>query len=246
MSDSACLDYSLYLKRYAEGEWRATIFRDLIVTEIEGWETRKPTVLDIGCGKGFDDDPGLQKSIAMHAGDYLGVEPDKAIELGPIFSSVSHCLFEEAPIASGSVDIAFAVMVIEHLPQPQLFWDKLFDVLRPGGVFWGFSMDTRHWFVNASNLTKKLGIKDWYLDRLHGNESQVRYENYPVYYRSNNPQQINELTKSFQSTIYLNFRKVGQLDYYFPARLRYIGRCLDTLSIIMGRPGSIMAVRVEK
>jgi len=48
------------------------------------------------------------------------------------------------------IDIAFACMVQEHLTTPQLFFDRLCDCLKPGGIFWGFTVDARHPFVAAS------------------------------------------------------------------------------------------------
>ena len=43
-----------------------------------------------------------------------------------------HSLFEEATIEAESVHLAFAVMVLEHLPSPQGFWEKLRATLRQG------------------------------------------------------------------------------------------------------------------
>ena len=40
--------------RYRKGEWRSTIFRDMILTEARAQQPF-PTFLDIGCGTGFDD-----------------------------------------------------------------------------------------------------------------------------------------------------------------------------------------------
>ncbi len=96
-----------YLERYRQGEWRATIFRDLILADA----ARRPgelTFLDIGCGRGFDDDLPLQQSLAARAGRYIGIEPDAAMAVGAHVSEVHRCLFEDAPIPSGSVDVAFA------------------------------------------------------------------------------------------------------------------------------------------
>lgn len=238
-----------YLLRYANGEWRAPVFRDMVMADVKKLERRtsaRLTLLDIGCGGGFDGDATLQRSIAEGAGHYIGVEPDAAIELQDVFSSTHRCSFEDAPIDPESVDLAFAVMVLEHFEDPQVLWDKIHRVLKKGGVFWGFTVDARHWFVIASILTEKLRVKDWYLSRLHGNRGVERYENYGVYYRSNAPHQIQELTSAFSSSFVLSFSKVGQMDYYLPKNLRWLGRALDRVAIRVGSPGSIMAVRVEK
>jgi len=217
-----------YVLRYRQGEWRATIFRDLIRADFQNSRaTSAPVVLDIGCGRGFDGDPCLQSSLAAAASSYVGVEPDPDVDLASLFSTVHRCSFEAAPIPDGSVDLAFTVMVLEHLDDPAKFWNKVHAVLRPGGVFWGFTMDARHWFVRASLLAKRLRVKDVYLNWLHGRRGDERYENYPVRYRSNTPEQLDRLTSAFQSRGVLSIGKVGQLDYYFPTGLRGLGRAFD-------------------
>jgi SAM-dependent methyltransferase len=241
------IDWAPFVERYRRGEWRAPIFADIILTEMRRLgPPHTLTLLDIGCGKGFDDDRRLQAKIAVEAGQYLGVEPDERIAPNPLFHHFYSCRFEEAPLGPGSVDLAFAVMVLEHLEFPDRFWSHLHRILREGGAFWGFTMDARHWFAKASSLTKKLGIKEWYLNWLHGRKGEERYENYPVYYRSNTPEQIQRWTPAFRSRTFLNFNRIGQLDYYFPASLRWIGRGMDRYWLDRGLPGPILAVRVEK
>lgn len=242
------LQWLPYIKRYTTGEWRAPIFRDMVLADAERLERTngKLTLMDIGCGGGFDNDAKLQRTISRVAGHYIGIEPDTTIDLENIFSSTHRCIFEDMPIDPESIDLAFAVMVLEHFANPQLFWDKVHRTLKKGGVFWGFTVDARHWFIVVSFLTEKMGIKDWYLNKLHGKRGEERYENYCVYYRSNTPQQILKLTSAFTSSVVLNFHRVGQMDYYFPKKLRWIGRAFDRMAIRMDWPGSIMAVRVEK
>ncbi|MGN6313510.1 MAG: class I SAM-dependent methyltransferase [Rhodanobacteraceae bacterium] len=246
--DTTTARWHAYTRRYSSGEWRAPIFRDLILAEariMKQWRERL-TLLDIGCGGGFDDDAELQRSLVDIAGDYVGVEPDPDIELANVFTRTHRCCFEDAPIEDGSIDIAFAVMVLEHISDPQKFWKKIYDVLRKGGCFWGFTVDARHWFVLVSTLMEKLRIKDIYLDKLHGKRGEQRYENYRAFYRANAPAQIARFTSDFSSCTVLNFSRVGQLDFYIPGRLRWVGRMLDSLAIRAGLPGAVMAVRVEK
>lgn len=209
------------------------------------WRDRL-TLLDIGCGGGFDGDVELQRSLVDIAGDYVGVEPDPEIELANVFTRTHRCCFEDAPIEDESIDIAFAVMVLEHIRDPQKFWKRIHGVLRKGGCFWGFTVDARHWFVLVSTLMEKLRVKDIYLDKLHGKRGVQRYENYQAFYRANAPAQIARFTSDFSCREVLNFSRVGQLDFYIPGRLRWLGRMLDSVAIRAGLPGAVMAVRVEK
>lgn len=237
-----------YLARYRNGEWRASVWRDMILADARRLEALngRPRVLDIGCGGGFDNDKNLQRSLAEHSLEYIGVEPDASIRLGDYFSSKYQCTFEQAPISADSIDIAFSVMVFEHFENPQLVWDKIHGILKKGGVFWAFTVDSRHWFVHASIMMDMLHLKDFYLNKLHGRRGDGRYENYKVFYRSNRPEQIEKMTHAFSSRLILNFYRVGQTNYYFPKKLRFVAKAYDRMAIRMGMPGSILAVRVEK
>jgi SAM-dependent methyltransferase len=239
-------EWTPFLKRYVSGERRAAIFRDMVLADARKMAQDNLTFLDIGCGNGFDNDKGIQQYLAQVAGQYIGVEPDEEIKLGDFYSSIHRCYFENAPIESDSIDIAFAVMVLEHFENPRLFWDKLNEVLRPGGVFWGFTVDARHLFVLASMLSERLNVKDKYLDVMRGKRGEQRYENYKVFYRSNTPKQIQAKTKKFHSVSILNFARVGQMDYYIPAKLRWLSRTIERIIILSGLPGINLAVRVEK
>src|SRR5690349_9389236 len=112
-----------YLERYRTATWRGPIWRDMVLKAIADAPAR-PRVLDIGCGLGFDDDLRLQTSIAAAAGSYVGVEPAPEIPLAPYFEEAHRCYFEDAPLAPNSFHVAFAVMVLEHLPDPARFWSK--------------------------------------------------------------------------------------------------------------------------
>lgn len=234
-----------YQNRYRQGECRDRIFFDLIATDLD----RLPpplTILDIGCGRGFDGDLPLQQKLAERADRFLGVEPDRNIKPGDYFQQVFPCILEEADIPSGSVDLAYAVMVLEHLGDPQPFWDKVYQILRPGGVFWGLTVDRRHWFTSASHWLERLRIKEWYLNWVLGRRGQERYENYPTYYRSNQPRDIEQLARRFSQKSYYNFYRPGQLADYLPWVLRPILHGWDRTVHGEDSLGTLLAVRVQK
>lgn len=242
------MDFFHYVDRYSQGEWRAPIFRDLILADAAMLRAQNPELvfLDIGCGGGFDADLKIQTQLAHECSAYIGVEPDKDIHLGTIFTAVHRCLFEAAPIPPASIDIAFSVMVMEHLQNPQQFWDKVHSVLRPGGVFWGFTVDARHPVAIAAACADRLHIKELYLNWLHGKRGEERYEDYSVWYRSNTPAQIHSLAKAFNRHTILSFQSIGQIRYYLPTGLKWLGDSYERLSAGMGWPGINLAVRAEK
>ena len=111
-------------------EWRTPVFFEIVSSEIRARSgAGLPTVLDIGCGLGFDGEARFQKALAAQAGRFIGVEPDRTIDPPKIFSEVFHTTLEDAPLATGSVDVAYAIMVMEHVAHPAAFWSRLYQVL---------------------------------------------------------------------------------------------------------------------
>ena len=233
------------VKLYAEGAYRARLVHDLILADATAFGDR-PVFLDIGCGKGFDSDIPLQISLARSAGAYIGVEPDTAVTPDGHVTDLRRGFFEQTDVAPGSVQVAFAIMVLEHLEHPQPFWDKLYEVLAPGGVFWGLTVDARHWFASASIWSERLRVKDWYLNRLMGDRGKERYENYPVHYRSNTPAACASFAGRFSEVRCINFARVGQCDPLFPRVFQPLSRWFETRRVRRGKPGTLLAVRAVK
>jgi SAM-dependent methyltransferase len=234
------------LARYRNGEDRDQIFRDLILDSVHGFAPEARTVLDIGCGHGFDGNAELQRSIAAQATRFIGVEPDQGIAAPDYFTEFHHTSLEDAPIAPGSAHVAYSAFVLEHVENPLQHWQKLHQSLVPGGVFWGFTVDGRHPFSLASEALGKLRLKDYYLDRLRGERGTERYENYPTFYRANTPRQIRRHARMFKSAAFQTVHREGQLNYYFPRWAWRLVHLAERLSIKLNLPGSILVVRLQK
>jgi SAM-dependent methyltransferase len=212
-------------------QWVQLILEDLAALGPDA----RPTVLDIGCGQGLKGVTQWQALIALQASCMIGIEPDLQKQPDPafgVFDQVHACPFEQAPLPVASIDLAYAVMVLEHVSRPQAFFDQLAAVLRPGGVFWGFTVDGRHYFAWLSWLMGKLRIKDRYLDRVRGTRghSAARYESYPTLYRCNTPAALARLTAPTFTLQTWSLHRVGQLNGYVPWRLRRLSR--------LGRPAT--------
>jgi SAM-dependent methyltransferase len=247
-SVGAPFDFTAMQTRYQSGEWRGFVFRDLVMDDLRPRrnEGTQIVALDIGCGHGFDGHPDPQALIASVCTELIGIEPDTEIAIPKHFSQVHHSSFEDAPIPPDSVDVAYAVMVLEHLDQPEAFLRKLHTTLKPGGVFWGFTVDSRHWFAQASTTLKKIGLKDAYLSLLHGGRGSERYENYPVHYLFNTPETVTRLTGSFSRCDVMSLWKRNQTHFYFPRGLKWMGNLLDSIYGVFGRRGSVLVVRIQK
>lgn len=231
-------------------QWTQLILEDLDALGADA----QPTVLDIGCGGGLQGEPLWQALIAEQAGRYIGIEPDVAVPTpaaagaGDVFTQRLGTRFEDAPLSPASVDLAYAAMVLEHVAEPGAFFARLADVVRPGGVFWGFTVDRRHYFSWLSQLMGLLGVKDRYLDRVRGRrgEAGARYENYPTCYRCNTPAALARLAGQDFSLQTWSLHRVGQLDGYMPWRLRRLSRLADRLVLRWGLPGSVLVVRAVR
>jgi len=238
-------DWASYLARYRNGEYRARIFFDMILDDVAE-RTEGLTILDIGCGRGFDGNARLQEALAARCHRYIGVEPDQSIPVGPYISEVHRCSFEEAPLAPDSVDTAFAVMALEHVRRPELFFAKVSNVLKEGGAFWGFTVDARHFFALFSRWADCLRIKNTYLATLLGKRGEERYENYPTLYRANTPRQIARHVAGFRRFDFMSLLRVGENDYCMPRWLHPLAHVIDRIMMAAGLPGSTLVVRIEK
>jgi SAM-dependent methyltransferase len=207
---------------------------------------RRPTVLDIGCGLGFDCEVRYQQALSTQAGRFIGIEPDHTIDPPKFFSEVYHTTLEQAPIAPGSVDVAYAVMVLEHVADPAAFWTRLHEILAPGGVFVAFSVNGAHWFAPIARFMSIIKLKTKYLDLLRGKRGMERYEDYPVYYRTNTVRQLRRFAREFRDLRMDLFGATGNVACYAPTALQPIVRAVDGLAYRLLEQSINIAIRAER
>lgn len=236
-----------WLQQLAQGHWRTPVYYEMVSAEAAQFERRgKPTILDIGCGKGFDGELRYQELLAERAGRYIGIEPDRSIDIPNVFTEVFKTSFEEAPIPAASVHIAYAVMVMEHIESPLSFWSRLHEILAPGGVFLGFSVNGAHWFAMVSRLFCLTKLKTRYLNLRYGMRGTNRYEDYPVYYRTNTRTQIMRFAKGFHSVEVVPYGPVGSVAEYAPAILQTAVRAFDGAAYRLRRHRINLIVRAVR
>jgi 2-polyprenyl-3-methyl-5-hydroxy-6-metoxy-1,4-benzoquinol methylase len=219
------------LNRLGPREWRTPVFFEIVSREISirSGATR-PTVLDIGCGLGFDGEVRFQEALSAQAGRFLGIEPDVTVNPPKYFSEVYRTTFEDAPIADSSVDVAYAIMVMEHVADPTAFWSRLHSVLAPGGVFLAFTVNGSHWFAPLTRFLSITRLKTQYLNIVQGQRGIERYVDYPVYYRTNTLKQIKWVARGFRSVETVMFGATGNVASYAPPRLQPLVRTLDKVA----------------
>jgi len=241
------VEWSARLARLRTNEWRTPIFFEIVSQEIKTRSgAKRPTVLDIGCGLGFDCEVRYQQALSTQAGKFIGIEPDRAIDPPKFFSQVYHTTLEQAPIAPGSVDVAYAVMVLEHVADPAAFWTRLHEILAPGGVFVAFSVNGAHWFAPIARVMSIVKLKTKYLNLLQGKRGTERYEDYPVYYRTNTVRQIRRHARQFRTVRTDLFGAIGNVASYAPRPLQPMVRAVDSLTYRLLGQSINIAIRAER
>jgi SAM-dependent methyltransferase len=228
-------------------EWRTPVFFEMVRDEILARSAaRRPTVLDIGCGLGFDGEVRYQEALAAVAGKFVGIEPDSAMELPGFFSEVHRTMLEDAPIAPGSIDVAYAVMVMEHVVDPVAFWSRLYELLAPGGVFVAFTVNGAHWFASVARLLSATKLKTTYLNLVQGKRGVDRYADYPVYYRTNTAKQVQRLARGFRTLRTDMFGAEGIIASYAPRPLQPVVRSIDRLAHGLLGQSTNLVIRAER
>ena len=234
------------LKRLDGDEWRTPVYYELITGEFEQFP--KPiTVLEIGCGRGFDNNVRLQHKMAAEVDKFVGIEPDLSVDPQPIFSDVVRRNLEDSGIEESSIDIAYSIMVMEHVEEPDAFMKALSHVLKPGGVYWGISVDSRHWFTAVANAMSRVRLKSLYLSLLHGSSrGQGRYLDYPTAYKLNTPENIAAYSDLFKSIDVWNVGPVSSAGLYAPQFFRFVVDALEKRRIARGQPRTDLVTRIVR
>ena len=234
-----------FIERYGAGECRDRIFYDMVQEDARA-RPRPLTMLDIGCGKGFDTNVALQEAMARTADQYIGVEPDPDIGDGR--------LFHRSPslsVRGGAGAVRLRPRGLRHhgAGAPAAAAGLLGQGLRrPGGRrrFLGPDRGRPPLVHPRLSLDGAFEGQRTLLEGILGRRGVERYENYPVYYRSNTPDQIAAYTGRFRSRECINFAPRRTADPAVPAVRPPSGQSVDRRTLRGRRPGTLLAVRIAK
>jgi SAM-dependent methyltransferase len=110
-------------------------YRDEVQKVVAFSEPGRQTILDIGCGVGVTD-----RYLVGRFGRVVGVDVfdgvlERAAAANP---DADYRLYDghTLPLDDGSVDVAFAICVVHHVPPPhwERFAAEMARVVRPGGI----------------------------------------------------------------------------------------------------------------
>jgi SAM-dependent methyltransferase len=206
---------------------------------------RDSVVLDIGASDGSYC-PEVAR-VSQATARLIGVDPDRAkLAINPFVTERHFGEFEAAPIPDASVDVAYAVFVMEHLRDAPRFVRKLHAVLRPGGVFFGITPNGRHYFSFVSGFLAAVGLQQFMLRLLRGPQLADDYH-YPTTYALNSPRRIERLAREagFASVAFHYTQAYGVLKPYFPAPLRFAPVAWDWLAWKLRRRDMLVNLTVE-
>jgi len=228
----------------SQKKWCDFLFKNMIQDAMALFD--KPTVLDIGCGHGIAGNTSLQSDIASGANQMWGCEPDTSVQCGDYFHQVFPNTLEESIIPQNSVHVAYSFFVIEHLPDPAGFFNKIHECLAEGGIFLGLTDYRWSFFSTMSQIMEWTRVKELYLNLLRGKRGEDRYLNYPTYYRACTAGAVKRHAPRFRKHHFAYWHRYGSLNYYLPKVLRPFGYGVDALSMAGIIPRQIFIMGLQK
>ncbi len=191
--------------------------------------------LDIGAGSNLSGglDPIKRRSVHL-----VGLDPDASILSNASLDERYLQSLEEFADASGRLfDVAFAVYVLEHVSEPAAFTQACARVLRPGGSFFGLTLNLHQYFGLVTWAATRTGTSEWLLEKLKGDEVVAAYH-FPTQYRLNT---VNTLTSrlddaGFESVEFRCFDDTVRYAWYLPNRLKWFAAGYTRAAYAVGTP----------
>lgn len=163
-----------------EDNWDDKLFRK----RIEARLTKKSVVLDVGAGAGIVEEMHFRGQVERICGVDLDprVEENDKLDEGRLADAGS------IPYPDGTFDVVFADNVMEHLDAPEIVFNEIQRVLKPGGILLFKTPNRSHYMPLIARLTPHSFHQ--FINKLRGREEM---DTFPTRYLSNSREQINEL-----------------------------------------------------
>lgn len=109
-------------------------------TRVNSLLTPSSMVLDIGCGRGrcAEDAVAIRRNLRTLKGKcrrVIGIDVDPAARANPCVDEFRLIQMADGPwpVEASSIDLAVSASVLEHVKNPERFFDECGRVVRPGG-----------------------------------------------------------------------------------------------------------------
>ena len=201
-------------------------------SRVQALLTPDATVLDVGCGRGrhAEDSCRFRQELSDFRGQgrrVVGIDVSDAGSANPLINEFRKIDdVDHWPVESGSIDLAIANSVVEHVERPQQFFAEAWRVLRPGGFLcfrtynkWGYVGICARIVPNSMHA-KVTG----YVQR-----DRKEHDVFPTLYRCNTPGKVRRALRS-QGFRYFVYTIEAEPSYLrFSPLLYRIGATVHTL-----------------
>jgi SAM-dependent methyltransferase len=141
----------------------------------------------------------------------------------------------------GVFDIALAVYVVEHVPDPAAFFSAARACLRPGGSLFIITPNLLHYFGIAAKASMALGVDDKLLGALrarHPGHDHHHVAHFPVVYRANSVRALRIVggEAGFSSLDIRHLENPAVFETYFPGKSVAFPRWYSRSVHRIGRP----------
>jgi 2-polyprenyl-3-methyl-5-hydroxy-6-metoxy-1,4-benzoquinol methylase len=193
-------------------------------------------LLDVGAG---DGDQPYPTNLAPSVARIVGVDPDQGILGNERIDEGHHATLEDfARDHPGEHDLAVAVYVVEHVPDPLAFTTALHRCLKPGGSAFLITPNRWHYFGALALGAQRLHLDEWLLHRLR-DETHLHEHHFPIQYRMNSARAISRIAErvGFHTVEVRMVDEPGIYQPYFPTRLKSLPERYSELIHRRGWPG---------
>lgn len=192
-------------------------------------------VLNVGAGTNLS---GQLRPVRRRAGHLVGVDPDPAVLANPTLDESHHLTMEGyAALDPEPFDLAFSVFVLEHVRDPAAFTDACAQVLRPGGVLMGLTVNKWHYFGLSTWAATRLHVAEPLLRRLRPPEQVAGYH-FATEYRINTVRALDRYLRrsGFASVEIRCWDLPAMYEPYLPHPVRSFAKTYDEWVYRIGSP----------
>ena len=164
-------------------------------TRAQAMLTASSVVLDVGCGRGaYAEDPvPVRKERRIFKGRcqrVIGIDVDQEAGENPFIDEFRRIEGGRWPVADGSVDLCLSDCVLEHVENPELFFNECRRVLKVGGGLCLRTPNVRS-YIGLSSLLIPSRYHAAVVSRV---QSERKAEDvFPTFYRCNTRGKLREM-----------------------------------------------------